>query len=67
VVGDAALLFPPGDHEALAAALERLLSDEALRSDLSARGPARAARFTWERAAQETLAVYREALADRRR
>jgi glycosyltransferase involved in cell wall biosynthesis len=67
VVGDAALLFPPGDHEALAAALERLLSDEVLRADLSARGLARAARFSWERAAQETLAIYREALADRRR
>ena len=62
VVGDAALLFPPGDHEALAAALRRLLSDDGLRADLRARGPARAAGFTWERAARETLAVYCEAL-----
>jgi glycosyltransferase involved in cell wall biosynthesis len=62
VVGDAALLFPPGDHEALAAALLRLLGDDTLRAGLRARGPARAAAFTWERAARETLAVYREAL-----
>jgi glycosyltransferase involved in cell wall biosynthesis len=65
VVGDAALLHPPGDHEALAAALLRLLSDEALRAELRVRGPARAAGFTWERAARETLAVYREALGHR--
>jgi glycosyltransferase involved in cell wall biosynthesis len=67
VVGDAALLHPSGDHEALAAALLRLLSDEALRADLRTRGPVRAAGFTWERAACETLAVYREAIAERGR
>jgi glycosyltransferase involved in cell wall biosynthesis len=62
VVGDAALLHPPGDHEALASALLRLVEDEALRADLRVRGPAQAAHFTWERAARQTLAVYREAL-----
>jgi glycosyltransferase involved in cell wall biosynthesis len=67
VVGEAALRHPPGDHEALAAALLRLLSDDVLRADLRARGPAQAARFTWERAARETLAVYREAVAERPR
>jgi glycosyltransferase involved in cell wall biosynthesis len=60
VVGDTALLHPPGDHDALAVALLRLIEDSALRADLSARGPQRAAGFTWERAARETLAVYRE-------
>jgi glycosyltransferase involved in cell wall biosynthesis len=65
VVGDAALLHPPGDHEALAAALLRLLEDQALRAGLRERGPARAATFTWERAARETLAVYREAAGAR--
>ena len=67
VVGDAALLHTPGDPEALAAALLRLLTDEALRADLRAGGPVQAARFTWERAARETLAVYWEAIAERRR
>lgn len=60
VVGDAALLAPPGDSEAWAAIMRRVLSDGALREDLSRRGKARAAGFTWERAARETLAVYRE-------
>jgi len=62
VVGDAALLHPPGDAEALAGCLERLLSDEALRGELRARGQRRAADFSWERAARATLAVYREAI-----
>jgi glycosyltransferase involved in cell wall biosynthesis len=66
VVGDAALRFPPGDDEALAACLLRLLEDDALRADLRARGPIQAAGFTWERAATETLTVYRVAVAERR-
>jgi glycosyltransferase involved in cell wall biosynthesis len=61
VVGDAALLHPPTDHEALADALLRVLEDESLRTTLRARGIERAAHFTWERSARETLAVYREA------
>jgi glycosyltransferase involved in cell wall biosynthesis len=61
VVGDAALRHPPGDDAALATALLRLIEDSALQADLAARGPQRAASFTWERAARETLAVYREA------
>jgi glycosyltransferase involved in cell wall biosynthesis len=63
VVGDAALLHPPTDHEALADALRRLLEDETLRADLRRRGLARAAGFTWEEAARKTLAVYEEAVA----
>jgi glycosyltransferase involved in cell wall biosynthesis len=60
-VGDAGLLLPPDDPRAWAEALARLLSDEALRAELRARGRARAARFTWEAAAQATLAVYSQA------
>lgn len=62
VAGDAALLVPPDDPVALAAALDRLLTDGALRADLGARGRARAATFTWERTARATLAVYRAVL-----
>jgi glycosyltransferase involved in cell wall biosynthesis len=59
VVGDAGLLLPPGDPAAWTAALERVLGDPALEADLRQRGPAQAARFSWARAARETLAVYR--------
>ena len=60
VVGDAALLFPPGNAEALVDTLRRLLGDAELQDDLRIRGLARAAKFTWERVARETQAVYKE-------
>ncbi|NTV65366.1 MAG: glycosyltransferase family 4 protein [Oscillochloris sp.] len=60
VAGDAALLVDPIDTDAIAAGLVRLVSDPALRAELRARGLARAATFTWERCARETLAVLRE-------
>jgi glycosyltransferase involved in cell wall biosynthesis len=62
VVGDAGLLFDPEDVEDLASALTRVVTDSALRVALVARGRARAAQFSWERTAKETLAVY-EAVA----
>jgi glycosyltransferase involved in cell wall biosynthesis len=58
VVGDAALLIDPRDVGAIANAIERVVTDRALRGDLRARGFAQAAKFSWERAARETLAVY---------
>lgn len=57
--GDAALLVDPLDVDALAGALERVLTDEALAADLRARGLARAAGFSWEATARATLDVYR--------
>jgi glycosyltransferase involved in cell wall biosynthesis len=60
VVGEAALLVPPGDPDLLAEALGRVLRDPGLAEDLRARGRARAAAFTWARAAEETVSVYRE-------
>ncbi len=60
VVGDAAISVDPYDIDALAAAIGRVLGDAPLRAELRARGLARAAQFTWERAARETLGVYTE-------
>ncbi len=57
VVGDAAYTFDPLDTAAIAAALTRLGSDDALRSTLIARGIRRVKRFTWENCARQTLAV----------
>ncbi|MBM2849170.1 MAG: hypothetical protein HW418_2112 [Anaerolineales bacterium] len=58
VAGDAALLVPPTDVDALAAALDRALTDEALRADLIARGRARARQFSWAKSAQQLLGIY---------
>jgi glycosyltransferase involved in cell wall biosynthesis len=57
VAGEAALLVDPLDTEALACALGALAEDQALRERLRERGLARAAWFSWERCARETLAV----------
>jgi len=61
VAGDAALLVDPQDDQAWACTLSRVLRDEDLRASLVSRGLKRAARFTWERCAQETLAVLERA------
>ena len=58
VAGDAALLVPPTDVDALAAALDRALTDEALRADLIARGRTRARQFSWAKSAQQLLEIY---------
>jgi glycosyltransferase involved in cell wall biosynthesis len=63
-VDGAGLLLPPDDPRAWAEALGRLLDDASLRAELSARGLARAAQFTWEAAARGTLAVYRRVAAE---
>lgn len=62
IVGDAGLLVDPEDVEGLADTLIRLLSDEKLRRRLGQLGIQRAATFSWERTARETLAVYRRAV-----
>lgn len=61
-VGEAGLLVPPGDEEALAEAMLALLNDRSLREELANLGPARAALFSWKRTAQETLKVYQHVL-----
>jgi len=63
VAGAAALLIDPANTDALTVALRRILADPALAADLTQRGLAQAARFGWQRAAQETLAVYRTQMA----
>jgi glycosyltransferase involved in cell wall biosynthesis len=57
VVGEAGLLVDPLSVEEIAAAMQRLLADAALRADLGRRGRERAALFSWDRCARETLAV----------
>jgi glycosyltransferase involved in cell wall biosynthesis len=62
VAGDAALLFDAEDEASIAAAVDRLLHDRELAARLAAAGPEQAARFTWDRTAELTVASYRRAL-----
>ncbi|GHJ28798.1 glycosyl transferase family 1 [Streptomyces hygroscopicus subsp. sporocinereus] len=63
VDGETCLAVPPGDADALATALIRLLGDADLRRRLGAAGRERVLRrFTWEQAARGTVEQYREAI-----
>ena len=66
VAGEAAVFFDPLAIDSMAAAVRQLLRDPDRRRTLAAAGRERAANFTWTCAAEETLAVLRQA-ADRRR
>jgi len=61
-VGEAALIVPPGDSEALADAMERLEDSPDLRASLCAAGLARAERFRWADAAPRIMGLYEAAL-----
>lgn len=60
VAGDAALLVDPADTAAVAAALERALTDGDLRRHLIAAGRARARQFSFAAMAEAYLALYRK-------
>jgi glycosyltransferase involved in cell wall biosynthesis len=58
IVGDAALLFDPRQPDSMATVCSQLLADDGLRQTLITRGRERATRFSWERAADETVRVF---------
>jgi glycosyltransferase involved in cell wall biosynthesis len=59
VVGDAGLLVSPEHTDGWTVAMWRLLTDDSLHEEMSQKGLKRAKLFSWERAARETLALYR--------
>lgn len=61
VAGEAALLVDPLDVVQIAAGIDQIVRDSALRERLIERGYAQAASFTWRRAAQQTLQALCEA------
>ena len=63
VVGEAAILVEPEDVNAIAHGLRKVLLDESLRTDLRARGLARAAEFSWARSVATIHRIYTEAAA----
>lgn len=61
VAGGAAVFFSPGEPDSIAAAIQRVLGDDALAERLRRDGATRAARYTWRGAAEATLASYERA------
>lgn len=62
VAGDAALLVDPRSVDDLAAAMQRMVEDAALRAELHQRGLQRAKMFTWQRSAEAHLKVFEKVL-----
>lgn len=63
VVGDAGILVPPGDAQALKRAIQDLLDNPGKRQRLAQAGYERVKRhFTWENTAKQVVEVYREAI-----
>jgi glycosyltransferase involved in cell wall biosynthesis len=62
VYGEAAIYFDPMNVDEMASTLQKVLSDENLRSDLIAKGLAQATKYSWQRMAEQTLEVYKNAL-----
>ncbi len=65
VVGDAALLVPPADSEALAAAIRRLIASPELQLQLAQAAVQRSNQFSIEKTVDDYVTLYREILAVR--
>ena len=63
IAGEAALLVPPDDPEAIAAAIARVLDDPELAGSLRQAALERSKRYSWERCARQTLSILEEAAA----
>jgi glycosyltransferase involved in cell wall biosynthesis len=59
VLGEVGIMVDPRDVSGLTEAMRRVLTDGGKRREMRERGLRQAARFSWERTAQETLEVYR--------
>lgn len=62
VYGDAAHYFDPTDTDAMAAAIDDVISNETLRNELITKGYEQLKKYSWQRMAEQTLAVYNDAL-----
>jgi len=62
IAGGAALLVDPENVEQIADAILTVIEDQALQDHLREAGHRRAAEFSWQKTAAETLSLYRELL-----
>jgi glycosyltransferase involved in cell wall biosynthesis len=64
IVGDAGMLVDPHDARAMAGALIAVCTEDSLHDDLSERALKQAAKFSWEKCARETVAVYESVMSN---
>ena len=62
IYGDAAFYFDPLDVNDMAQKIDKVLTDDKLRSRLIANGQKQAAKYSWRRMAEQTVAVYQQLL-----
>jgi glycosyltransferase involved in cell wall biosynthesis len=62
IYGEAAHYFDPENVQAMADAINEVLTDKNLRHKLVDKGKAQAASYSWQRTAEQTLAVYNQVL-----
>jgi len=62
IAGEAALYFDPDDSDSVRQAIQAVVGNDGLRTDLVARGEKRWREFSWVRCARETADVYRRVL-----
>lgn len=64
ILGEAAEYFDPLDTDAMAAAIERVLSDDKLRATLIKRGHQQVAKYSWRELAEQTHQLYMRLLEE---
>ena len=64
IYGEAAHYFDPTNVQAMADAINEVLTDKNLRDKLIAAGKTQAAKYSWQKTAQETLDIYEKVLAN---
>jgi len=62
VVGDAGILIDPNDVDAISEAMEKVIQNPEIQSDMSKKSVQRASEFSWKKCAQETHQVYEKVL-----
>ena len=65
IAGQATIMVDPLDVDELAAAMERVLGDQALQEEMIGKGMMQSGTFSWERTARETLQVYESVVRSR--
>jgi len=65
VLGDAGILINPNEPEEIKSAMEKALNDKSLSDKMRQEGIKQAQKFSWQRCAEETLAVYYDIIINR--